>query len=518
MFHLRFVKKPILSVSRWDSYAVCIVLVTLLLQALNWRRFPYFIDCYYHLSVMRGFADAGGWVGVSFWEYAPFGRPHLYPPLFHILELMVFKLGFSVITVARFFDVMVYPCFLFSCWKVIRDLFSKESAFFTLMLLVSSRPLYLSVINNIPFTLAFLSGFLAFYCLEKKKTVSAAVCLALSFYAHGLMSWLVFGALFLYGLMRTEKRRAAFIACFWSCVLASPLLYHQTKYFLFAHPTRVLEFFYVHAPGVLYLLAALGCGIAVRRGGRFFYFCALTAMMSVLWMTNRDRFFSGLGLVPLSFLAALVLETTARRIFSVSRRSGAFLFLLGSFLLFFWATPVVVSTPAQKRPHVVIDSWLWNSQSRGAGVHEDKGRTFYRPDFIDEIVRFVEKVSRPEDIFYVNYNYGGGMIAALADRATSAAMLHEVLPFDFIDPVAQARFVLLFKDPDTDLPSEAPRIVERYGLKKAGETQLALLYVNENCPYRKRSVSAAVPWKACSFLFFAAVFVIVFARDKKKLT
>lgn len=251
-------RKPILILSRWDLYAICIFLFVLVLQVLNWPNFPLFLDCYYHLSVMRGFSDAGGWVGVSFWEYAPFGRPHLYPPLFHILELAVFKLGFSPITVARLFDFLIYPFFIFVNWRILRGLFSKELAFFNLILLISSYPFYLAIVNNIPFTLALLFGLASFHLLHKDKFFGSVLCLALSFYTHTMMAWIVFSAILLYGFLNPRIRKPAFWVCLAACALAAPFLYHQASYYLFLHQMRLVEFFFFSAHPILFILAIFG--------------------------------------------------------------------------------------------------------------------------------------------------------------------------------------------------------------------------------------------------------------------
>ena len=98
--------------SRWDVYTWLMVFVALIFQISRLPALPIFMDCYYHLAVMRGFQEAGGWVGHAFWEYVPSGRPHLYPPFFHILEMGVSALGIGPIDVARFFQFLIYPLFL----------------------------------------------------------------------------------------------------------------------------------------------------------------------------------------------------------------------------------------------------------------------------------------------------------------------------------------------------------------------------------------------------------------------
>jgi hypothetical protein len=465
---------------------------------------------------MRGFADAGGWVGVSFWEYAPFGRPHLYPPLFHVLELAVFKLGFSSITVARLFDLLIYPFFIFVNWRVLRELFSKELAFFNLLLVVSSYPLYLAIVNNAPFALAILFVLLSFYFLQKDKHIGSLLCLALSFYTHALMSWLGFGAILLYGFLDTRIRRNAFWVCLWSCVLAAPFLYHQARYYLFLYNAKVLEFFFFSVNLPLYILAFFGLILAFCKKGLYLFFVALTATMAVLILSNLDRFLSGQGLIPFSFLAAVFLEHLWKRVLLKNRRWVRILFFVVFIIIFYVATPVIVSSPLRKSPVLTVNSWLLDKINRQTGVHTDKGRSFYHPGLIDDAVRLVEDNSSPDDIVFSNYNYGGGMIFDLAHRATSTAMLHEVLPFNFIDPVLQARLILLFKEPDGGLSRELLSLVERYRLKKVGETGLVELYSNERCPFRRRFIPAKVPFWACFGLFLAAVAVISFGDKIRK--
>ena len=102
----------------WTSYSALLLILFLFFQITQWPFSPKFLDAYYHLAVMKGFEEAGGYVTSAFWEYAPAGRPHLYPPALHILMLSFYKLGLSAISVARLVDLAAYPIFLFAFWRV----------------------------------------------------------------------------------------------------------------------------------------------------------------------------------------------------------------------------------------------------------------------------------------------------------------------------------------------------------------------------------------------------------------
>ncbi len=496
--------------SYWDLYSYLIFAVVVILQLSNWHKLPLFLDCYYHLSVMRGFADAGGWVGVSFWDYAPFGRPHLYPPLFHILELIVFKCGASPILVAKIFDLSIYPLFLLCLWFVIRSIYSKETAFFSLLLSISSYPLYLSIVNNIPFTIAFIFGFLSFYFIKKQKILSAVLALALSLYTHSLMSSLMALSLMFYGFFLSDDRKTCLWVIFWAILAASPLIFHQLKYMAFIHPLRMMEFYYAQINPFFYILAVFGLVLALKKRGEHLFFVALSIVMLGLLFTNRDRFFSGHGLIPIIFLAALFLEHFWKKISVKQNRRGLFFFWATVIFVFFVLTPIVIISPLKKYPVFLCSSWIVPASDSTGGIYAEKGGTFYYPRLIDEAVRIVEQNSSQDDILFSNYNYGGGIISALAHRATSGAMLLEVLPFRDLGTVKAARFVLWFKDPGGIFPPGLSDAIGHFFLKKVAETELVYLYVNEGSTFKKKVVRARVPFGVCVLILAGILFVIVF--------
>src|SRR5207249_1007718 len=110
----------------------------------------------------NGFNRAGGYVPHAFWEYAPYGRANLYPPLFHFLLLGLIKSGLSLIIIARLMDLVTFPLFLIVIWLVIRSIYGQRIAFFSVALAASCYSFYLCSSNFIPVTLAFIGGLLSF--------------------------------------------------------------------------------------------------------------------------------------------------------------------------------------------------------------------------------------------------------------------------------------------------------------------------------------------------------------------
>lgn len=504
MYNLRDIYREKLTlISRWDFYSLGIFVVILLMQGWMWQRLPLSMDSYYHLSVMRGFYDAGGWVGKAFWEYAPFGRPHLYPPLLHILELTVFKLGMAPIVIARLFEFLIYPALLFTIWWFLRNLFADLLALLSLFLIFSSHELYLAILNNIPFSLAFIFCVLSFYYYEKSKVITSILFLTLAFYSHSLMPWLAVLAFLFYSFW--SRKKVLLWVCLGGILLALPLLAHQFKYMHYLRFSRVFEFYYSQFNPVLYLLAFAGIFISLRRKGLYLFFLCLALGMVPLLLTNRDRFICGHGLIPISFLAAVFLEDTWQRLsVRIERQWSRIVFLSLLILVFYVSTPLVLLSPLKKGPDFFTSSWLNNLTKEGTELSALKGQTFYHPKLIGELVDMVKENSRPDDILFSNFRYAGGMISSLSHRATSNAMLAEVKPFRSFDEIGAARFVLWFKEPTGEFPKGLNEAIQSYGLKKAGETEVAYLYINEKARFKKEVIPASVPYWACLALVLFA--------------
>lgn len=196
--------KAHLKYSPWDFYSGIIILAYLLLQVLRWPLFPQFMDIFYHLLTAWGFIQAGGYSGWDFWQYAPFGRLHIYPPLFHIILALFIKLGINKIILAKFLEAVTPIIFLIVLWNFIRKNYNQRLAFFVMLMVSSSFSFYLSLINNIPATLSIIFGILSFERLFKGQTLRATILLTLCFYTHIGISWLFALGVLLYGLFNRE--------------------------------------------------------------------------------------------------------------------------------------------------------------------------------------------------------------------------------------------------------------------------------------------------------------------------
>lgn len=459
----------------WDLYSLAVVFLFVLLGALQWNVLPRSIDMYYHLSVVEGFRRAGGWTGDAFWEYAPVGRPHLYPPLLHFLLLGLRGLGLGVIDAGRTVDAALPPLVLASVWGFARHLYSRRTAFFAVLVWSSVYSLYLSAFifpaNSLAFAIAL--GTLALY--HGRRYAAAAFAAALVFYAHGFMGWFtLLAALFYESFGRSRPGpppRAAWASCAAAVLLAAPLLWHEASHRVFFSSFPVAEDDRWQFSAAVCALCVPGLWLAARRRGRYLFPICFAAGMSPLFYLHPGRFISGYGASPIVFLAAFALEKGYEKI------PGRLFAPLAALFLILW-NPAVDFRQASKKWSVEAPASTLVKGVYRPDRDDPRLATIYFDGPMKEISGLLARNSSPGDILWCNMSYAGAMIASTNGLATSTATLAEVSPYRTFDPFAAAKLLLWFKNPDGSAPGDMAAAVSRYGLNPAGETELAYLWIN----------------------------------------
>jgi hypothetical protein len=325
----------------WDLYTFGLVALFLFFQLASWTLLPKFLDIYYHLGVVKGFDEAGGYVGRAFWEAAPAGRPHLYPPLLHVLMWHLYKAGLPLVDLGRLIDAVSFPVLLATVWGVLRRLYNPRIAFFTVLFLSSSYSALLAASTLPAFNLALVIGLWGILAVHRDKPVGAAVGLGLCFYAHTLAGWMFFLAAALYVIFRQGPKFIFFCALAGALIFSSPLLIHQWQFrnlfvFLDLKENYLLEF-----DASFYLAALGGAAIAWKRKGAFgIPLCLILASLPMARL-YPVRFTSGQGILPFvmlsGFFADFIFDRWTRR-----WKSGTAVlsFLIPVFFYFAFLAPV----------------------------------------------------------------------------------------------------------------------------------------------------------------------------------
>ncbi len=176
----------------------------IILVLVNLSMFPVYLDMPYHLAASQAFVRSGGVTTWDWWEFAPAGRPHIYPPFLHVTMSVPLQLGISEEAVGTFFSLMMFPLMMLSLWWMVRQLFSSRQAFYSCLLLLIPYTFFWQTAVTTAAALVLVLTPLIFLALERKRWVTPAILLAVCLYTHLVMGHLVALALFIYLLHRRE--------------------------------------------------------------------------------------------------------------------------------------------------------------------------------------------------------------------------------------------------------------------------------------------------------------------------
>ena len=107
--------------------ALSVILFHTVLLILNIENLPADQkDWSYHLMIARMFVEHKTFLW-DYYEFAPIGRPHLYPPFLHLLFAATNILGMGWVTIQKFYGILIYPVSLLSTFFVSRIFLERKS-------------------------------------------------------------------------------------------------------------------------------------------------------------------------------------------------------------------------------------------------------------------------------------------------------------------------------------------------------------------------------------------------------
>ncbi|HEC69931.1 MAG TPA: hypothetical protein ENI31_06600 [Candidatus Omnitrophica bacterium] len=479
---------------RYDLLSLGIILFVIIFQVSRFRFLPQFIDDYYHLLVARSFLKAGGWVGVSFWDYAPVGRPHLYPPFYHFLIAGLLKLGISGIISLRILGVVIPIVFFLSLWLILRKIFSTLLSFLVVLITFSSFSFYISLDANLPATLGIIFSFLSFYFLKKNKLVSSLISLTFSIYTHTGVFLAFVISLIVFSLISQDKK--AFKVIFSGFILGLPLFIHQLRYIEFLKLEILREMYFTHYNLLVIILGIAGIFFCLKKRGVYSWFPGLILGFEIIFLKYPYRFFSAQGLFCLSLLSAVFLESIFLKIRKAKFKRVLF-FIVIIYFLFINSSIILEEARAKFR---LLNS-TFSELSTGRFYDFLEFREFTYPEFFFPLKRIVLENTDSQDIIASNNKIVAVLLGSITNRAISTSIFREVRPFLNFVPYSVSKIIIWVKSlfPEKkDLLLE--RYVQRFKWEKIFENDIAYVYKN---PYYKK----ITPFRA-AFPFFYILLII----------
>jgi len=459
------------------------------------------MDIYYHLLTAWGFIQAGGYSGWDFWQYAPAGRIHIYPPFFHLLLAGLLKSGVSQIIIAKLCEVIIPTLFLGVLWHFIRVNFNKRLAFFSLLIFFSSFSFCQSAINHLPGSLAFIFGILALGQLFKKQLMRSVLLLTLCFYTHIGISWFFILTFILYGLFNKEIRRGVFPTAGLAFVLALPMIIKEFNGLRFFDPISLsLKEKYLSQIKVVDLaLAVLGLIIAMRIKGKHKLFPAFF-FAGFIFISYPYRFLSGEGYFSIILLSALFLDYLYGKL-----NKKYVVLIIAVFTLVISPTWVMYKGMNDRKLSYKInfpDSGLMN-------LLLAKGSVLWFPKEYLSTANIVRENSGSQDIVFSSMNFIGLAASSLAGRATANALLPEVKLPDNYNPLYSSKIIIFSKIDD---PGVTGKIINALRLAKVGENDFFVVYKNPSCNVQLRVTRAILTFKLISVIGLLWLLAFIFIR------
>lgn len=497
----------------WDFFAKLILIIYSFLQIIHWPLFPLYMDIYYHLHTAWGFLQSGGYSNWDFWQYAPYGRPHIYPPVFHLVLAFLMKVGLNQVLLAKLFEVILPVLFLITAWSFIRSNYGKRLAFFTLIMLSSSFSFYLSLINHLPSTLALIFGILSLSHLLNKRLKFSLVMLVLCFYTHTGISWFFVVSIIVYALTCSDCRKEAGFVLLWAMVLSVPLIFKQLMDLRYIKVVDLNEKYLSEIKVIDYVFACAGAIVSWRLKGKFRLFVGLLLASFVFFM-KPYRFFSAEGFLPVIFLSAVFLNEIYTRL-EGGKIQVKYLFLL-IIIFFLVVSPTILmkNNGASSR----IEPKIYNFDSAVVGLITPErnkraaSSTLWFPNEYIPAADLIRRNSEPDDIIYSSFGNVSVCFASLSGRATSNGLLPDVSPLNYFDPISVSKIIITQR---TDDPEWVGSLIKKHNLIRIGENKLFVLYKNPSCYVKARIRKTLISFGMIILIGGVFTFVLLFLETAR---
>ena len=192
----------------FDVCAIIFLVVHFFFLFLNWHNYPTELDTPYHLLMGKMFADSGKIVLWDSYEFAPLGRPHLYPPLEYLLIWFMHTLTrLSYMDVGRILAIGQGGLGLFFVWLISRKFFNAAIAFFSVIFFASNTDMWWWQTSVAPVALVTVLFLPFIYFYYKKKVLLPVVLLTSCLYLHYGLSFTMVTTVLLASLCDAKYRK-----------------------------------------------------------------------------------------------------------------------------------------------------------------------------------------------------------------------------------------------------------------------------------------------------------------------
>ncbi len=406
---------------RLDRFTLGVIGVVFLLMLVNIGHLrPSMSDTWYHDNVAQQFRRDGGFSAWDQWDYAPTGRPQLYPPLLHLLlaTLAVFTGG--VIHASQLCAVIFLPLALLTTWYAGRRLMDSRVALLAVLIVLTDLMHFIIMEAHIAGCLINILLPLLMVSFLARRAWWSILLMTLMLYSHLGFPICVVAGLLLFGLKYRGYGRLALKVTGISLLFFTPWLSHVLSNLDWLPVLseggvpggRLQKILSLQSFNVLLLVLGLwGIAIAPRRQPQRLLPAYLLIGFLPILFSYGGRYM--MHTMPLwAILGGGVITPLVSR--TVPTRN-----LLGLIFLTFLPWPTVGLMGGVAPIPLTAPILLAIMTVKGGAPLEsgDKSEA-YRPD-CDQLADWLRQHTKPDQIVWTNSTWMADMIALLAQRRTS---------------------------------------------------------------------------------------------------
>ncbi|MEM2958813.1 MAG: hypothetical protein QW261_11005 [Candidatus Jordarchaeaceae archaeon] len=270
---------------------------------------PLVYDDFYHMAVAQQIYRLGFVPTWDFWEFAPVGRPHLYPPLLHVLMALTMKVsGGNVLLSVKLVKVLTYPLLVLSLWWTTRKFVGFKAAFYTFTCYIAVLTTLTDCYETSPVSLVLIFSLILFWFFTQKKMVTSITLLSLALWMHISMPILIIIVLGAFSIVRREE---GYLPFFVKVLGASLLVYSPWLVHLLANfdwLSSVGTPLGLHIPLLAWVLGAPGLLYSLKYyKNNSFIFAILALVLIPMFISYGHRFWIYI-LIPLSFYTGVTVS------------------------------------------------------------------------------------------------------------------------------------------------------------------------------------------------------------------
>ncbi|MCD6467008.1 MAG: hypothetical protein J7L10_03690 [Methanomicrobia archaeon] len=434
----------------YDKIALSIILAMSVLMILNWENLPTAeMDTPYHLLMGKMFADYDSVVLWDHYEYAPLGRPQLYPPFLHVMIWWIHDLtGIDYWNIGKLFSLVQYPVALLCLWYFVRTLFGSKVALASLAVLASNRMFWWWEGSLAPtaLDLAIFPLFLLFF--YKKKFWLSVALLTIFLYSHLGIPYIFILGIGLFALFKREYRVFFVKVLGLSLILFSPWLIHLflNREWIFA--SNVSKFFFLSLLNFNPLTIAflfVGFYLLIKRFSDAKYALVLASFLGFLPI----MYMYGMRYTMHSpIINCVVFGIGITYAFSKIGKKYANILFVSFLILIIVLSPTLSFMPKrspQQNPKGAPQEQRMFFQSpflamvAGMGGERPKGIWQMDPDETQKMIEWIMENTSEDEILHVKGGSLACYITLMTGRVTDSGMYHEVRSEEMYEAIAEER-------------------------------------------------------------------------------